>query len=226
MQADWNNPVPWLVFGGIAAAIGVVVLIVALVDARRREIGPWRVALVVIVLLGLVVLFLGIAADEGVLSRLLAGYAPDAREAVTTNTQAAARVVLFGGSCLAIIIGLVGMLVSFAILGAFADGRLLRHEMVASRSYRELVNRRRELGRLGRAWLWAMHFVSSLMILGWGALLVSITLGFKPDIVLVAFGQILLALVLLITLPQFWDNRLARKLNREHPTGRGDTATP
>jgi hypothetical protein len=224
METPWNNPAPWLIFGGIAAAIGVVMLIVALADARRRRIGPWQVVVVAVALAWLALWFLGSAADEGVLSRLLASYPAHAREVIIADIRAAARVALFAAGCLAVAIGLVGIFTSFAILGPFAKSRLLRHEMVASKSYRRLVEHRHDLGQLARAWLWAMHFLFSLMALGWGALVVSIMFGFKPDVVAVWLGQILMGLVLLVTMPQFWDDRLVRKLRQEDMTGRGDAA--
>jgi len=218
METPWNNPVPWLIFGGIAEAVALAVFVWAVKEARRRAASPaaplvsgaWALALGFLLLAG--------AAEEGALDSLLASYPGSLRQAVVSDIRAASHALFYAASWVFAIVGISSVVASVAVLAGFPRGRAFRLVALFPKAYWRLVERRGDLRPWVRMALWLAHMAFGLALLYCGTLGVWFMFALGPKSSwFVAWSTPIAWAVIFVANPWNWDEGQVSKLEREHP---------
>jgi len=134
VERPWHSEGATIAFGAIAAACVVAIVVLVVLDIRRREasLAEGIGGLAAIVVVGALVL--GLPRLEGFIESGLAHYAPGVRETVLARVATLVFLFEFVLFTSIAIWGALGMLASFAIVLAIADRESLLYAALLSRA--------------------------------------------------------------------------------------------
>lgn len=214
MESPWHSEGAKITFGAIAAACGVAIIVLVLLDVRYRRA---RVSEAVATLGGLLAVgafIVGAAYVQGFIEARLAPYPAQVRQTVMLRISILGFAFWFLLSSITLLAGAFGMIASFAILGPLANRESLLWAAPFSKAYWSLVRRSQELPRLTRIRLWARHEVFSVAMFVAGGVLFFRAFGLPWDVAWAAFPFVFAWIIR----PNGLDKRLARELDRRRPS--------